>query len=86
MRALGPLRAAVAATGIVSALLNNSLDLAARASRAAPLQEMAARVFAMVERGTLKVTIGQRFPLAAAAAAHDALEARRTFGSVVLLA
>lgn len=52
----------------------------------ARLREMAARVFAMVERGALKVTIGQRFPLAAAAAAHDALEARRTVGSIVLLA
>ncbi|MGO8919146.1 MAG: SRPBCC family protein [Stellaceae bacterium] len=52
----------------------------------ARLSEMAASVFALVERGVLKVTIGQRFPLAAAGAAHDALEARRTMGSLVLLA
>jgi NADPH:quinone reductase len=50
------------------------------------LREMAARVFSMVERGALRVTIAHRFPLAAAAAAHDALEGRRTVGSVVLLA
>jgi len=49
------------------------------------LREMAANVFAMVERGALRPHIGQRFPLAAAAAAHEALESRRTSGSVVLL-
>jgi NADPH:quinone reductase len=49
------------------------------------LREMAASVFAMVERGALRPHIGKRFPLAAAAAAHEALESRATAGSVVLL-
>lgn len=50
------------------------------------LSEMAASVFALAATGTLRVTIGSRFPLAAAAAAHQALEARQTTGSVVLIA
>jgi len=50
------------------------------------LRAMAARVFDLVQRGVLRPVIGQRFPLSAAAAAHDALEARRTTGSIVLLA
>jgi NADPH:quinone reductase-like Zn-dependent oxidoreductase len=50
------------------------------------LRAMAANVFAMLERGVLKPTVRHRFPLSAAAAALAALEARRTTGSVVLLA
>jgi NADPH:quinone reductase len=50
------------------------------------LREMAANVFAMIGRGVLRVTVRHRYPLSAAAAAHDALEARSTTGSIVLLA
>ena len=50
------------------------------------LSEMARRVFALAATGTLRVTIGSRFPLAAAAAAQQALEARQTTGSIVLIA
>jgi NADPH2:quinone reductase len=39
----------------------------------------------MVESGKLRIDIRQRFPLAEAAAAHTALEARRTTGSTILL-
>ncbi len=49
------------------------------------LREMAASVFALVERGVLRVPAGHRFPLASAAAAHDALEARETVGPIVLI-
>ena len=49
------------------------------------LREMATRLFAAVERGALRSLIGGRFPLAAAAAAHQALESRQTVGSLVLL-
>jgi len=52
----------------------------------ARLSEMAAQVFALAAAGTLRVTIGSRFPLAAAAAAHRALEARQSTGSIVLIA
>ncbi|HWA42806.1 MAG TPA: SRPBCC family protein [Hypericibacter adhaerens] len=44
-----------------------------------------ARLFAAIERGILKVEIGQRFPLRDAAEAHRRLEARETTGSTVLL-
>lgn len=50
------------------------------------LRMMAARVFAMIKEGTLRPYLGHRFPLAAAAQAHDALEHRRTIGSLLLLA
>jgi NADPH:quinone reductase-like Zn-dependent oxidoreductase len=50
------------------------------------LREMAANVFAMVQRGVLRPVIGQRFPLASAAAAQEAMESRRTVGSIVLIA
>src|SRR5262249_31830815 len=50
------------------------------------LREMAASVFALVERGVLRVPPGRRFALASAAAAHDALEARETTGPLVLIA
>lgn len=49
------------------------------------LQAAAADLFAAVADGTLKVTIGQRYPLREAARAHADLEARRTSGSTVLI-
>jgi NADPH:quinone reductase-like Zn-dependent oxidoreductase len=52
----------------------------------ARLVEMASRVFSLVASGVLRATIGSRFPLAAATAAHEALEARRTTGAIVLIA
>jgi NADPH2:quinone reductase len=51
----------------------------------AELLTSAAALFEVVRNGTVRVTIGQRFPLAEAAAAHRALEARLTHGSTVLL-
>lgn len=44
----------------------------------------AADFFAALAGGAVKITIGQTFPLAAAADAHRALESRRTVGSTVL--
>lgn len=49
------------------------------------LEAAAGRLFARIADGTLKVDIGQTFPLAEAADAHRALEARRTIGSTVLI-
>lgn len=51
----------------------------------ARLEQMAARLFAALADGTLRVDIGQRFALRDAAAAHRALEARATTGATVLL-
>ncbi len=44
-----------------------------------------AKVFDRIIDGELTIAIGQRFPLADAAAAHRALEARTTTGSTVLM-
>lgn len=49
------------------------------------LESMAADLFDMVGSGKIKIGINQRFPLARAADAHIALEARRTVGSTILL-
>jgi len=51
----------------------------------AELQASAARVFEMVRTGAVPVRIGARFPLADAADAHRALEARATTGSTLLI-
>lgn len=48
------------------------------------LSQSANALFAMIESGTVKVEIGQRYKLADAATAHRDLEARRTTGSTVL--
>ena len=49
------------------------------------LEAAAARLFARIADGSVKVDIGQTFPLTDAAEAHQALEGRRTTGSTVLL-
>lgn len=48
------------------------------------LQASAAELFAMVASDQVKIAINQRFALADAAAAHQALEARQTTGSTIL--
>jgi NADPH2:quinone reductase len=48
------------------------------------LRASAATVFSAVQRGALRVLVGQRFPLNEAAAAHRALESRATVGSTLL--
>ena len=49
------------------------------------LDASAAALFEVLADGAVKVEIGQRFPLAKVAAAHDALEGRKTTGSTVLV-
>jgi len=51
----------------------------------AELLERASAVLGWVADGSLKVRIGREFPLAAAAEAHNELEARRTTGKVLLI-
>jgi len=48
-------------------------------------RQAARELFAMVKSRKIRVLIGQRFALKDAARAHEALEARQTFGSTVLL-
>lgn len=54
-------------------------------ARREDLERGAAELFEIVQSGKVKVEIGRTWPLAEAAAAHRALEARETTGSVVLL-
>jgi NADPH2:quinone reductase len=49
------------------------------------LQLSAGRLFEMIEKGVVQVHINARFPLAAVAEAHRALESRATTGSTVLI-
>lgn len=51
----------------------------------AELEASAAALFAVIARGIVKVEARHRFPLREAAAAHRALEARETSGSVLLV-
>lgn len=48
------------------------------------LEAAATELFGMVAAGQLRATIGQRWPLEEAAAAHAALEGRRTSGAILL--
>jgi NADPH2:quinone reductase len=48
-------------------------------------QAMADDLFAVVAQGQVKIRIDQRYPLAEAAQAHRALEARLTTGSTILI-
>jgi NADPH2:quinone reductase len=50
----------------------------------AELQQAAADLFELVERGKVKIEVNQRFQLKDAAEAHRALEGRRTRGSTIL--
>lgn len=60
-------------------------SLATYGAKRADLQQMANDLFSVVESGAVQIRINQTFPLAEAAAAHRALEARRTTGSTVLI-
>lgn len=48
------------------------------------LRSRASDLFSMIEAGDLDVRIGARWPMAEAARAHEALEARQTTGKVLL--
>lgn len=50
----------------------------------AELNANAQELFGMVQSGAIKIAVNQTFPLREAAAAHRALEARKTTGSTVL--
>ncbi|HQT74947.1 MAG TPA: quinone oxidoreductase [Acidiphilium sp.] len=59
--------------------------LATYTAKRSDLVAVANDLFGVVEAGAVKIRVNQTFPLAEAAAAHEALEARRTTGSTVLL-
>jgi NADPH2:quinone reductase len=59
--------------------------LATYATPGTALQSMSKELFAMVTSGKVKLSIDQTFALSDAAAAHAALESRKTTGSTILL-
>jgi NADPH2:quinone reductase len=60
-------------------------SLATYTAKRADLEAGARELFDVVTSGAVKIRVNQTFPLAEAAEAHRALEARRTTGSTVLL-
>ena len=60
-------------------------SLAPYIERRADLEEAAGELLGHIEAGRIRLTIGQRFPLAEAAQAHRALESRQTHGCTVLV-
>jgi NADPH2:quinone reductase len=49
------------------------------------LDESAGALFHVLANGSVKIEIGQEFPLAEARRAHEALESRATVGSTLLI-
>jgi NADPH2:quinone reductase len=60
-------------------------SLATYTAKRADLEASAKELFDVVLSGAVKIEVHQTFPLSEAAAAHAALEARKTTGSTVLL-
>jgi len=74
--------------GILSAkgsLFLTRPSLATYTAKAEDLQAAARDLFEVVQSGAVKIRVNQTFPLKDAAAAHQALEARQTTGSTVLV-
>lgn len=74
----------------IALLAKNSIFLARPslfhyASDDGEYQAAAAEVFRLAQAGALKCRVGQTFPLAEAARAHEALEGRKTSGSTLLV-
>jgi NADPH2:quinone reductase len=60
-------------------------SLATYTAKRSDLEKVAADLFDVVSRGVVKIEVNQTYPLKDAAAAHIALESRKTTGSTVLL-
>jgi NADPH2:quinone reductase len=60
-------------------------SLATYTAKRSDLEKVAADLFDVVTKGAVKIEVNQTFPLKDAAAAHIALESRKTTGSTVLL-
>jgi NADPH:quinone reductase len=60
-------------------------SLATYTAKRADLEKVAADLFDVVQKGAVKIEVNQTFPLKDAAAAHIALESRKTTGSTVLV-
>ena len=60
-------------------------SLATYAAKRSDWKNVAADLFDVVLKGAVKIEVNQTFPLKEAAAAHIALESRKTTGSTVLI-
>ncbi len=60
-------------------------NLATYTAKRADLEKVAGELFDVVAKGAVKIEVNQTFPLKDAAAAHIALESRKTTGSTVLV-
>jgi NADPH2:quinone reductase len=60
-------------------------SLVSYTSKRADLETSANELFEAVSQGIVHIRVNQTFPLSEAAAAHTALEARKTTGSTVLI-
>jgi NADPH2:quinone reductase len=71
--------------GVKGSLFLTRPTLATYTAAHGDLLAVSADLFKVVESGAVKITVNQSFPLSEAAAAHTALEARKTTGSTVLI-
>jgi NADPH2:quinone reductase len=84
--ASGPVGAVdVGMLGAKGSLFLTRPGLATYAAKRADLQSSAQELFDVVGKGVVSIRVNQTFPLKDAAKAHEALEARRTTGSTILL-
>jgi NADPH2:quinone reductase len=84
--ASGPVGAVeVGLLGAKGSLFLTRPGLATYTAKRADLERGASDLFEVVGKGVVKIRVNQTFPLQDAAQAHEALEARRTTGSTILL-
>ena len=84
--ASGPVGAIdVGLLGAKGSLFLTRPGLATYTAKRADLQRAASELFDVVGRGVVNIRVNQTFPLEDAARAHEALEARLTTGSTILL-
>ena len=75
----------IAVLGAKGSLFLTRPSLVTYTAKRADLERAASELFDVVEAGAVKIRVNQTFPLSDAAAAHTALEARKTTGSTVLI-
>jgi NADPH2:quinone reductase len=80
---IGPIEPAM--LGTRGSLFLTRPSLAHYTAKRADLERTAQELFDVVTSGVVRIQVNQSFPLAEAAEAHRALEARRTTGSTILL-
>jgi NADPH2:quinone reductase len=84
--ASGPVGAVdVGLLGARGSLFLTRPSLATYTAKRADLEQAARDLFEVVGKGVVSIRVNQTFPLQDAAKAHEALEARKTTGSTILI-